>query len=585
MRLELENIGGLKGKHSFEFKKGLNLVVARNGRGASSVVRGMRALIDPAPVSEVLFQDVVKGSVTLSLDGSEYRASVRRTASGIVVSPSELANRFPSSLPSMVIVDENHPLTFGRLSAESLASYLSMVSHSEELTKKIEKLSANIAAEESLLSRLVDEERNRTNQIVEYDKLLDDLHDARVKGRDLAESAKKYPNIKESNVLIKKMAEEIGVIRKEKDEFEKRIESCNREIASWEEQLKSAKKTEGAQKALLEQLLVEGKTTERNLRESTSMLTIFERMSIGELDKCPICSFLNIPCEFEKLSSEELRRCIEVGVATARKNDIKCQREHDHKFKEIKAAKADLKISMNNSANATDNIRRKQSERKEARVQLEKRSLELQKLQSKYKESGKEMIEAAKLLAEFELVKKRIDDLIAMQKEKFANGRPLRLNTAQKRRVEKELDENRKELSQSKAALDERLHAIRKIFNKEAAKIMETAGYFTFEKLFIDENYRIVIERDRQKTSQSLSALSTSEITSIAVLIAAWGKKAYCPDFPFLAIDTVSTFYDVRTLQWISKVALSSGGYVVITRPVPGVENIEVRHDYDSIGN
>jgi hypothetical protein len=585
MQLEFENIGGLKGKHSFELQKGLNLVVARNGRGTSSFIRGLRALIDSAVVSEVLFQDAVKGAVTLSFGGKEYKASVRRTGKGIVITPSELAKDYAPTLPLMVIIDENHPLTFGRLSATSLSSYLSTVSHSENLVKTLEETKTRIAVNESLHSKLVAEERKHNEQIAEYNNLLKDLHKAREKQWAFEDEVKKHPHIKKSSEIIKRLAEEVVRVEKEKKELDKQIRQCDATIASWELQLAPAQKAVTDQRDLHDQLTEKEKIAKRNLREADSIHTILERMLVTPLNECPICRFLNLPCDMKSVSPEELHNCIEKGVATARQDTEEQERGHNRLVMEIQDVKNNLDGAVRMAANVTENIRNNQSQRKEAKSQCEERTKKRSILQTEYNEKGKQLAEAAKLLAEYDLAKQHEQELIAMQKKKFAGGRPLRLSTSQKRRVETNLAKDMRLISETRRALDERLHAVRKEFNAEAAKVMESAGYFKFDKLYIDENYKLIMERNRQNTPQTLSILSTSEVTSIAVLIAAWGKKAYCPNFPFLAIDTVSAFYNIETLRWMSKIALAAGIYVVITRPVDGVETVQIRHDFESIGN
>jgi len=45
IKLVLENIGGLVGRHKYLLKEGLNLISAPNAAGKSSIIHGIQALI------------------------------------------------------------------------------------------------------------------------------------------------------------------------------------------------------------------------------------------------------------------------------------------------------------------------------------------------------------------------------------------------------------------------------------------------------------------------------------------------------------------------------------------------------------
>ncbi len=589
MHLELENIGGLKGKYEFDLQKGLNLVVARNGRGASSIVRGLRALIDPTLISEVLFQDAIKGSVVLSMDGKEYKSSIRRTSDGIVITPSKLTEEYSEEnavpLASIVIVDENHPLTFGRLSAESLSAYLSTISHSDALVKTLEDLETRVLSNRSLLNKLIAEQKKNREQVAEYDGLNDKLHKIKDGEWDLEARIKKNPDLKKASVVIKKLTKAIVKLQDEGAKFDEEIAGLDREIASWEAQLGPAKNELTELRGMKEDLGKKKAEAELKRKESDSRLEILGGMLTNPVDECPICTFLNLPCNISSLSHDELRKCIEKGVVDAREENERRTKELNQVTSEWSDVVGRENAAKIMSANVTENIRRIQSRRKDAMMEREARSSILSKMTKTYDDKGEELAEAAKIIAESDLLKKQRQEMIADMESKFANGRPLRLSTSQKNRVERQLTEDEGELAKTKTTLEQRLHAVRNGFNTDAARMMENAGYFKFSKLFINENFQLVIERDRLNVPQPLGALSTSEITSIAVLIATWGKKIFCPKFPFLAIDTVSTFYDAGTFKWASNVALSAGVHVIITRPVQGIEKIQIQHDFKAIEN
>ena len=99
-----------------------------------------------------------------------------------------------------------------------------------------------------------------------------------------------------------------------------------------------------------------------------------------------------------------------------------------------------------------------------------------------------------------------------------------------------------------------------------------------FRRIHIDEDLRLVIEKEGMERPERIGALSTSEATSIAVLLAAIGKKVHCPDFPFFIIDTISTSYELTSLEKCLEYLLGVAPYLIVTRPMSDVEGIEILH-------
>ena len=77
MKLELQNIGGFTGVHTFDIRKGINRITAPNARGKSSLLRGIQCL---ASDDETVFRDTLNddndtGSIKLD---DEYVRNLRR---------------------------------------------------------------------------------------------------------------------------------------------------------------------------------------------------------------------------------------------------------------------------------------------------------------------------------------------------------------------------------------------------------------------------------------------------------------------------------------------------------------------------
>ena len=77
MKLELQNIGGFTGVHTFDIQKGINRITAPNAKGKSSLLRGLQCL---ASDDEAVFRDSLNDdndTGTIKLD-NEYVRNLRR---------------------------------------------------------------------------------------------------------------------------------------------------------------------------------------------------------------------------------------------------------------------------------------------------------------------------------------------------------------------------------------------------------------------------------------------------------------------------------------------------------------------------
>mgnify|MGYP000468682453 CR=1 FL=1 len=84
MEVELENIGGLVGKHRFVFKEGVNEVLAPNAIGKTSLVRAIVSMLAPISPGYLLNLDAEEGYIKLVIDGKEYLRKFKRKDGAIV---------------------------------------------------------------------------------------------------------------------------------------------------------------------------------------------------------------------------------------------------------------------------------------------------------------------------------------------------------------------------------------------------------------------------------------------------------------------------------------------------------------------
>jgi hypothetical protein len=132
---------------------------------------------------------------------------------------------------------------------------------------------------------------------------------------------------------------------------------------------------------------------------------------------------------------------------------------------------------------------------------------------------------------------------------------------------EKRLEKKREEHDAAKRKYEETLNAARVRFNDEATKVMKEVGFKRFTQIQIDEQFNARITRvvDGRDFRERLDQLSTSESTTLTVMLSLAAKQAYCPHVPIFAIDTLTTSLDIGRFPRVIEYAKSKVPFVIAT--------------------
>lgn len=563
MELTIENIGGLKRKHTFRFKKGLNFIVARNGRGASSVIDGLRVLIDPTSRAEVLFQGASRGAAALSVGGSEWHATVVRTKAGVVVSPCEEIKNEPPDLSSLAIVDAHHPLAFWNLSPENIVTFLSTISRADDLANDVAKLKDQVKTSESDLCELEDEVKR--HPLTAYEALMKEAAEV---GKKKVAIGEKLKEMDKPRTVARAMLKTIEKARSDRDFYVAQIAAMNETIAESTAKLKELKSKETPLNDEANAKIEELKGVEAKREVVGSRVSVFE--SVLKLSKinCPICSHLELSCGIERLPQNAVRKALLTALNVAMEEKQTYEKRMHELAEEIRVIKAEARATAASMADAAQNIRRCQSSRKDFMNKREEREQYLKVYVKELETSDKESTEYTRLQTEFEVLTERERALEEKRVDEFKAHENIRAANRRISELKKSLPGLRKDLNQKQKEFDQRVNAARELFNGAALEAMSKAGYLRLQSVQIDEEYNLRVQRKGLKDYQMLAALSTSEQVSVAVLMAAWGKKAYCPKFPFFAFDTISTAYTRGPLHAVLSTILDSSDYVIVTCPM-----------------
>ena len=108
IEIEMENMGGIRGKYEFTLESGLNILEAPNATGKTSVINGIRALILPSDELKkkerrhFLNLMVKDGSVTAKDGSNSYVREIHEAGGSLFVSGDTL---YGAGLEADILLD------------------------------------------------------------------------------------------------------------------------------------------------------------------------------------------------------------------------------------------------------------------------------------------------------------------------------------------------------------------------------------------------------------------------------------------------------------------------------------------------
>jgi DNA repair exonuclease SbcCD ATPase subunit len=133
----------------------------------------------------------------------------------------------------------------------------------------------------------------------------------------------------------------------------------------------------------------------------------------------------------------------------------------------------------------------------------------------------------------------------------------------------------------SEFALEHRESA-RERFNEKVKEFLSQLGFKEFETLYLNKDYRLIIERKGKGGTkrQNIGSLSTSEIDSISLILQIALKETFTPDLPFFLIDDIMMDFDddrkELVINYLSSYAATKGWYIISTRLNESIPDIRI---------
>ncbi len=548
MKLELQNIGGFTGVHTFDIRKGINRITAPNAKGKSSLLRGIQCLAsdDEAVFRDTLNDDNDTGSIKLD---DEYVRNLRRVNNIVQATQaddrtffdenSEWRNaekiafftpksrvvleidqnafdvlRFVKSVSGAEIVESDLRRKEAQLgeAKQKLDEYIENLTNAQKLEAEIKTMQGDIQklqgevqeleaeiAKESGTMDITDVSRDLATKKREIEGLHERL---RVREGEVKRYQDEY---EKARSLRERIDEEIDEFEQTYESPEKSIETFKAKMHKHERRKKSLKRGKDMVDSLLgvinEAYKMFGET-ERVVPEEASEISSLEKAYtlLGEPRECPVCSGGADRGTLEH-RRDELRAC-----ATDLSKDM---RGEDEQTKMIKLDMKELQDKVDGlraKRRALDEAKRNAEEyhkdwdeRKDTLDAIEReiaeKESELENLERQYEDATKNV--QTKSRERLNEMRKKVGgfeneirnnhkqiDRLTSEIPDYMIGETL-AEYAQKKN--KGLEQLRMEIGELETQYDHEVRGAVKLFNDKINNIYHDMGFTTFRDITIKE--------------------------------------------------------------------------------------------------
>jgi chromosome segregation ATPase len=614
LRLTLSNISGLEGTHQYAFERGLNILHGRNSSGLSSIVDALYLVTGGQSdgLTDLLHASATRGNVKLQSDSEEWDINLLRSENGVVFG-SRKPLLLDSRMVNIAIVDTRHPLT-GKLSDETIKTFLDSMSGSQELQREVAKHAKTIEKQETEIDAKKKEIQDLEASHQQYVQAAIKKRASTAEIRELAAKVadSKPQDEKERKDMAERLRERLATLRGNSKQLQETAQKAREQITSLEKQIRDGappKKIEQLQQQLqalkysvpvsvaaakfLGQLVNHFSAYKRALSQYEELQKKSDSLDKGDTDTASeIESALN---EIKRLHADfETCTICALSPATSHRTTKMPIRERINLSAE--AAEKTLKLKDEIIEKQGGLLKRQNDVENELNTLMSQRDkleelLEKQKATLKQSEMGLRIAEGDILTtsrALEDLEEQSNTETEAKASRKDENLQQLMEKDDEFRRKNEELDgmEKRRKRNielkkEAEQKYEQRLHAARELFNKEVSKVMRELGFYAFKSLEVDDKFHVKIQRQRKdggSFSETLSQLAEGEAAVITLLLALAAKVVYAPEFPFLAIDTVTAHIRPTPFNRFVEYAASKVDYLIVTSSFSESNTIQVAH-------
>ncbi len=588
--LKSVNIGGLLGEHTLTFRRGLNLILARNAVGASSTKDAIKLALGGEEGLEFMLHELAKnGTAELILEREKHWCTLERTKDGSVVINGKDAYLKDPYLAAALVVDEANPLA--EITDDNLRSFLRRISGAESLESERNKLQQTIEKQKQKLKAAVEKKQSFAEQMAQDTAVLAE-RETTLKEELTVKEEKLQRTKKLAEPQQEELRRKVAKIKADLDATKSELSHLLSERAKLVAKIKEAKEVKD-EKIDLRKLKESKRQLDALIQAHTKLILIFssytELLNItaenggvaerveADLEACPICElFSSVKCNLKHISFSARGKTVSRALETERSKREKISKEREHELKGFETLDERLR-------DIDTKLREDREAAHQLNAQIQVTENEVKELTDVYIKSRRHLDEISERLAtEFDV------DSLKTETEKVREQRHAAL--ARKKEYADAADEVTKcenqsrkfedELAQTRAKLRKLLDDARLKFNTEAATIMKEIGLKGFRNLSMDEGFHAVIVRSKEgrEFNEKLGELSSSEAAAMRILIVFAAKQAYLPEAPIFMIDTITTALDAERFTRLLEYLRDKIPFLIATALDPRKEQITVVH-------
>jgi DNA repair exonuclease SbcCD ATPase subunit len=618
LKIEAENLGGLRGKTKLELKSGVNVVEAPNASGKTSMVGAFTLSVLPAKEAaqhaHLLHSTEMEGSVKLVFDGNKIERVIKKgkkkepEISGSSIEPEDMLGL----IRRFAIADEDNPVLTDVRGGKNLSDVLTEYSGVEPIKVQHKKLIEREPVLQSDLKRF----KEKLNRIGLLKKNLKE-QERKIGQLELEKKELNERQPEKGEIKLVELEGEIAASEANLKNIAETVKSAESAVKSREERLKAIEqRIAGGAEDIVKQIGIK-EIEEKSLEDNKKELEKVELLRSNELTQlrfiienvqayagahaeptdrlkalisdeeqaiiCPVCDHSTkygyIKAKLKK-TEEEYRKTSGQML------------ELNEKIKQLNREISGLKARKNEAESMKTEQKRTLEELEIYKKQLSQKTYDVKALEDRLKEFKKEKEKASEKRteerSEYEERRITVEREIAITLNSVENTRrelkTLEPVAAEINEIEKNLASTRNKIDALAKDIEEREKGIIRIFNTEIKNIYTKMGFEKVNELRLDDKFNLRVVR-LTKTgagySDTVKSLSKTEREVAGLILLLSGYRAFKigEKYPFFVIDEIS-FMDMQRLKtFIDHVKETARSVVIMTIPgrevgLPGVTHV-----------
>jgi len=603
LTIETENIGGLLGKNTFHFKKGINTVKAPNALGKTSLLHAIELLgIRKQDLSgkgyygNLFTDDAITVKTTGSIDTER-----RFTVSGESLQLAEgnpIIKTDKDNISSICFVTPENPLIEMLLSGKSIKSHIESVSDSKYYETLVSILKEKHQTTKTKLS-LYKETTTKIDSLKDTIKTLTkekSVLEKKLKGMPALDGEKLFSDVGKANKKRgeeEQLSKQISTLKTEINDVEGYIETMEIRKKELEQILKDENRIKEVTEKIPKILTtIENKENERaEIIRKISIAKQKQAMidkNMSNLDKyhqygessCFACG--------NKLSKDKLgkwKESILRNVSDLEKSKMNLEttiEEMEHTLDSLEEEKGEIVAAEIEHKGKIDSIKRHFTTINSIKDKLEKATKEQETVVAQIADLSKNESEYEKY-QERRQVEINLEEKESMIKSMTDRIEQLKKDVMDVPKLQRKVDflaDMKQYIAQRKEHI---LDGVRIKYNDMINQVYNDMGFKNIEQIVIQPDYTIkVIKKKkgfREVTDFPLKALSASERITLGVVLLIVTKRECLPEFPFFVVDEVVTSYDPSRFEKIKQYLKNVADYVLITELTAKGTEVDIIHE------